>query len=1411
MIEPERATASGLKSENKIRLSRNALTVLERRYLAKNGEGTVIETPTTMFQRVARNIAAADVQYGSTQEEIKQTEEDFFRIMAALEFLPNSPTLMNAGRDLQQLSACFVLPVDDSTESIFDAVKYAALVHKSGGGTGFSFSRLRPKNDRVRSTGGIASGPVSFMKVFNVSTEVIKQGGCLVPDTLVFTSKGLLHLNELVDAHKAGWQEHDLQVATDAEDKRSPRGYNNGVVPVLTVSTDKGITLTGTPNHKVKVMTDEGAVWRQLSELEADDAILVKLGQHKGRVQELQHSKIHHHNQKQIQLPSLLDESFAFLLGLLTGDGFIANNFKDYRIGFSVSHDSYLLEELPKLLQEQFPGIHIQRMQKDNDASVTFVVSNQLLKEFLELNNLSKNSSYNASVPLLIRQSPPSVVGAYLRGLFEADGTLKHEYPALTSISRRLIQEVSALLIGLGCPVSIREFPANDNRFGSYPLWELRLRSYVALEVWRDKIGCDSRSRFATCYDFSPDLNHEKSYVLPGAKWWITPVLKAITLPQRDNRGRGMDMKFTSTEPKLRKKLLRYVHGRRQFTLSAYHNLSEEYPEFASNAPDVDNIWFITVTDIQEAGKSQTMDLEVDENHTYLAHGVVTHNTRRGANMAILRVDNPDILEFITCKTDVASLTNFNISVAITDEFMNALKENRSYSLISPRTNDAIEPLDAKKVWDLIVDQAWKTGEPGVVFLDRINAGNPTPKLGDIESTNPCVTGDTWVTTDQGPAMVRDILGIPTRLLLDGAFHTTANTGFFSTGVKDVYEVQTNRGYHIQATADHLVRVAMGISRNAIESTWKPISALNTGDKLVLSNNRGAHWDGPGSYDEGYLLGMLLGDGTLKQETAVISVWGEGNGSHSIRNEVERLARPMPHRSDFKGFFAIKGRGEYRLKSKALQQLALNYGMAPGDKVLTPEIEATNVEFHKGFLSGLFDADGSVQGTIEKGWSVRLSQSNLDTLKAVQRMLHRVGIAATIYENRRSEGSRLMPDGKGGYRYYAHKAQHELAISRDNLVIFAEIIGFADSEKQQKLLEALSALSRGPYRERFLAEVSQITPLGCEEVFDVQIPGKNAFSANGLYAHNCGEQPLLPYESCNLGSINLAKLVQKNVYGEMEINFEKLRSVIRTAVRFLDNVIDANKYPLEEIEDVTKGNRKIGLGVMGFADMLIRLGVPYDSPEAVELAEKLMQFILTEARKQSQERAEERGAFPNFRGSVYDKPGHPLLRNATVTTIAPAGTISIIANCSSGVEPLFAVAYVRNVMDNDRLIEVNETFKRLATERGIYNEELVQKIVDNGGRLRGIAGVPQDLQDLFATAHDVSPIQHIRIQAAFQKYTDNAVSKTVNFHHDSPKSEVDEVYRLAYELGCKGVTVYRDGSRPNQVLSTDFTNPQDSA
>jgi len=294
----------------------------------------------------------------------------------------------------------------------------------------------------------------------------------------------------------------------------------------------------------------------------------------------------------------------------------------------------------------------------------------------------------------------------------------------------------------------------------------------------------------------------------------------------------------------------------------------------------------------------------------------------------------------------------------------------------------------------------------------------------------------------------------------------------------------------------------------------------------------------------------------------------------------------------------------------------------------------------------------------------------------------------------------------------------------------------------------------------------------------------------------CGEQPLLPFESCNLGSINLAKVVKKG-----RISWERLKEIVHLAVHFLDNVVEINRYPLKEIAKMTFENRKIGLGVMGWADMLILLGIPYDSEETTELAEKVMKFINDEGHAASRELAQSRGAFPNFTGSRFDENNEPPIRNATVTTIAPTGTISIIASASSGVEPIFAVSYVRQVMDDDILVEVHPLFERIARERGFFSPDLMQRIAEHGS-VRDIEDVPEDIRRLFVTAHDISPDVHIKMQAAFQKYTDNAVSKTVNFTNGATIEDVAAVYELAYELNCKGVTIYRDGTRDKQVLST---------
>ena len=563
-------------------LSKNALTVLERRYLMKNGEGVVIETVEELFRRVAGAIAASDRRYDENAD-CEALADSFYRMMTNLEFLPNSPTLMNAGRPLGQLSACFVLPVEDTMEGIFETIKQAALIHKSGGGTGFSFSRLRPCGSAVNSTGGVASGPISFMKVFNMATEAVKQGG-----------------------------------------------------------------------------------------------------------------------------------------------------------------------------------------------------------------------------------------------------------------------------------------------------------------------------------------------------------------------------------------------------------------------------------------------------------------TRRGANMGILRVDHPDIMEFIHCKTNNKEITNFNISVGLTEKFMNAVEAGKDYELVDPHGGRVTGTLNAREVFECIVDAAWHNGEPGIIFLDRLNRDNVVPKAGEIESTNPC-----------------------------------------------------------------------------------------------------------------------------------------------------------------------------------------------------------------------------------------------------------------------------------------------------------------------------------------------------------------------------GEQPLLPYESCNLGSINLTKMLREE-NGVYSFDWDKLKATAKKAVHFLDNVIDANKYPLKEIDFMTKQTRKVGLGVMGWADALLRLKIPYNSEQAVRLAETVMRAVTEAGREESRELAKIRGTFPLFQESTLDQEIPQ--RNATVTTIAPTGTLSLLASCSSGVEPIFGYVYIRNIMDGTEMIEVNPILREVLEERGLYSDELMKKIAKQGS-LEGIEEIPEEIRRVFVSAHEVSPEFHIRMQAAFQRHTDNAVSKTVNFCNSATREEVAEVYKLAFRLGCKGVTIYRDGSRSEQVLN----------
>ncbi len=1428
-----------------IPLSENARTVLSRRYLRKGPDGKPVETPEQMFSRVARAVAQPEADSGG---DVAATEQAFYGLLTGLRFFPNSPTFTGAGTPLGQLAACFVLPISDDMgrrgDGIFQTLRDAALIQQTGGGNGFSFSRLRPKGAFVTSSAGQATGPVGFLRVYDKAFGEIAQGGCLLPETLVFTNKGLLRLDEIVNTRQFGWQPHTLQVATDEGWRSSPRGYNNGVAPTLRVHTRQGLSLAGTPEHRVKVMTDAGPQWRTLQDLRPGDWVLVQLSQHRGQLQALRQPHLEHGNQIWPKLPPVLDEELAFFLGYLVGDGFVAAQPDDHRLGVSVAHASYLMTEMPALVERLF-GVAIHRQQKSGDRSVTFVIDNRAVKEFLQSNGLAKSSSRTAQVPRLVRQSCPEVVGAFLRGLFEADGGLSHGYPSLTTTSQRLTEEVSTLLIGLGCPVRIWSTSPGASHYGQATVYHVRIESTTGLQAWRDKIGCDPRSRFAACLAWQSNLRRESTYRLPCARYWLQPVLEAITLEPMDARGRGMGKKFRSHNPRLRRALLRYLRNERNFTRSAYDQLGQTFPEFAAQAVSPNGLWFAQVIGVESEDDVLTLDLEVDANHTYLANGMVTHNTRRGANMAVLRVDHPDILDFVRCKTSEDQITNFNISVGITDEFMRAVRDDRDFELVGPQDGKVWQVVRARDVFDEIVKHAHHNGEPGVLFLDASNRTNPVPHLYELEATNPCVTGETLIYTDQGLKRA-DVLAqsrAPIRVATDGRFGTDVlldASPVFPTGVKDVYRLIMREGYEVRLTANHRVMTSRG---------WIEACDLRPGDRVHILNRRGG-FGVEGSLEAGRVLGWLVGDGTVNAIRAVLSFFGEEKRelvplfaqavTGLVEREGQRRAYPV-------GVTQVKGRDEARVSSERLGAWAAEHGLMVDKFVTPPAVLAGSQEMQRGFLQALFTADGQVNDGGEKGCSVRLSSSHLPLLKDVQRLLLNFGIASRIYEQRRPGGYRSMPDGRGGMKEYYYQPQHDLAISKTNLIRFANDIGFLTEAKQNKLAAYLSRMTRGPYDEPFLATVQVVEPDGREMVYDLYQGDTHSFVANGIVVHNCGEQWLGPYENCCLGSINLAQHItpESPSLGGGRVDWDKLEESTVLSTHFLDNVVTANAYvpAVPQLREAAYRARRIGLGIMGLGDMMYHLGIRYGSEEAQEFAGQVMEFVRYHCMRTSVELAKEHGPFLAIEGSIYDpkhlkwEPPTPLvphgamhdwgrppihwdsivagikrygIRNAAQTTVAPTGTIGTVAGCEGyGCEPVFALAYVRHVNDNGRdlpLTYASPLFERALIEAGVdpdARRKIYEQVMLKGSCQE--VDVPESIRHTFVVSQDITPEEHVKMQAALQRFVDNSISKTTNLPASATVDDVARAYFLAWELGCKGLTIYVTGSREKVVLETKAT------
>lgn len=715
----------------------------------------------------------------------------------------------------------------------------------------------------------------------------------------------------------------------------------------------------------------------------------------------------------------------------------------------------------------------------------------------------------------------------------------------------------------------------------------------------------------------------------------------------------------------------------------------------------------------------------------HTAFNTIQQHARHGANMCTFSVEHPDIIDFITCKDKEGDIQCFNISVLITDEFMetatnpNHINYNKTWEckfndknykprIITRDKSDKIEKVEeieitAKEILDLIVKQCHKNGEPGMLFYDAINENNPLPGLGPIKATNPCVTSDTIVSTTNGPKTVMDLFEKKFKAVVDGKSYDCL-AGFYHTGIKPVYELFTEEGYHIKATEDHKIRLVEDVDLDGkrIEK-WVRLKNLKSGNRIVINNTKGFQsWQGVGTFDDG--------------------------------------------------------------KKKAIDHF---------DKCDINMITNTSSDFQKGLIAGLFLNHGYFKDEGINQLKMIFIVDSKQKSDFIQMVLYNFGIFSKINE---------FYDQNDIKTYNVIVADHYISS-------LCDIIGHSN-RFEYKNITSLQQKSI----DFFIATVKIIEYIGEQDVYDCTVEKVHRFAANGIMVKNCGEIPLHPGDICNLLAMNLGEYVYDDGL-ITTVDFDLMEKDLRTLVRMGDNIIDMYEVPVEIVKEQIKGNRRLGIGPMGFADFLIKLRIRYGSAECIEYIEKIMKIWKTVTVDESRKLAKERGPFINWQKSKYYFNEEEFQRNATLTTAAPTGSISRIFECSSSIEPHFMFAYQSNILET-----IVKTFNPLLQKELIRlnlfdNEKVIDQIIKTGS-LQNIEEIPEETRNVFVGAMDITPEDHILVQAAFQRYIDNSISKTINYPEHCTLDDIKKGFILAWETKCRGFTAYRNNSRQFQVLET---------